>query len=44
MSEKPKETLGLEVLAAAGPESIVASGGAVASTVQVRETADDVLP
>ena len=44
VSEKPKLTFLAEVEAAAGPESIVGSAGATASTVQVRETDALVLP
>ncbi len=44
VSEKPKLTFLPLVEDAAGPESIVGAGGAVASTVQVRDVAEDVLP
>ena len=44
VSEKPKQTFLPEVEAAAGPESIVGSAGAIASTVQVRVTDALVFP
>ena len=44
VSEKAKLTFLPEVEAAAGPESIVGSGGAIASTVHVRVTAALALP
>jgi hypothetical protein len=44
VSEKPKLGFLPEVLAAAGPLSIVGTGGATASTVQVRVVAAEVLP
>ncbi len=44
LSEKPKLTFLPLVEDAAGPESIVGSAGAVASTVHVRLKAEDVLP
>ena len=44
VSEKPKLTFLPEVLAAAGPLSMLGTGGATASTVQVRVTAALVLP
>ena len=44
VSEKPKLTIGPLVEDAAGPLSIDGAGGAVASTVHVRDVALDVLP
>ena len=44
VSEMAKLTFGPLVEAGAGPESMLGVGGAMASTVQVRLVADDVLP
>ena len=44
VSEKPKLTFGPLVEAAAGPESIDGTGGAVASTVHVRDVAELAFP